>query len=220
MSRAFPQVEMERVYGFFHYLAHVVYGMWFRGEVIGLENLPPSGAYLVASNHASLLDPPIVGSQLAQQVSFFARKTLWKPGLAAWWLDAVGTIPVDRDGGADVTAIKRVLGALKKEKVVILFPEGTRSPDGKLQTPKPGVGMLACRAQVPVVPVRIFGSFEAFDRRGRLKLGQPISLVFGRPILPVAYDHPSDGKDFRYQRAAERIMAKIADLRPPPVTVI
>jgi 1-acyl-sn-glycerol-3-phosphate acyltransferase len=220
MSRAFPQVEMEPTYGFFHYLSHIVYSMWFRGEVIGLENLPQNGPYLVASNHASHLDPPIVGSHLAQQVCFFARKTLWKPGIAAWWLDAVGTIPVDRDGGADVTAIKRVLGALKKQKVVILFPEGTRSPDGQLQTPKPGVGMLACRAQVPVIPVRIFGSFAAFGRTGGLNLGSPVSLVFGRPLAPADYDHPSDGKELRYPRAAERIMAKIAELQPPPVTVI
>ena len=63
MSRAFPQVEMEPVYGFFHYVSHVVYGMWFRGEVIGLENLPADGAYLIAASHASLLDPPFVGSQ-------------------------------------------------------------------------------------------------------------------------------------------------------------
>ncbi len=220
MSRAFPQVEMEPIYGFFHYVAHVVYSMWFRGDAFGREHLPASGAYLIAANHASHLDPPIVGSHLPQQVCFFARKTLWKPGLASWWLDAVGTIPVDRDGGSDVTAIKRVLGALKKEKVVILFPEGTRSQDGRLQPPKPGVGMLACRARVPVVPVRIFGSFEAFDRRGRLNLGSPISLVFGAPLAPSDYDHATDAKEVRYQRAAERIMAAIAKLQPPPVTVI
>lgn len=220
MSRAFPQVEMEPVYGFFHYLAHTIYRMWFRGEVVGLENLPAGGAYLVAANHASHLDPPIVGSNLPQQVCFFARKTLWKPGFASWWLEKVGTIPVDRDGGADVTAIKRVLGALKHGKVVILFPEGTRSADGQLQIPKPGVGMLACRARVPVVPVRLFGSFAAFDRSGRLKLGQPISLVFGPPLAPADYDDPTDAKDIRYQRAAERIMARIAALRPPSVTVI
>ena len=219
MSRAFPQVEMEPVYGFFHYVSHVVYGMWFRGEVIGVENLPTTGGHLVAANHASHLDPFILGSQMPRQVTFFARKTLWKPGFAAWWLDRVGVIPVDRDGGSDVGAIKRVLAALKQEKTIIMFPEGTRSPDGKLQSPKPGVGLFACRTQVAVVPARLFGSFEAFDRKGAIRLGTPVTVVFGPPIPASVYDDPAAGKE-RYQIASERIMAKIAELQPPPVTVI
>src|ERR1051326_6151317 len=104
--RFYRQAEMTRVYGLFHYLSVVVYGMFFRGGVAGGGNLPESGACLNAANHASHLDPPIVGSFVSRQVSFFARKSLWKPGVAAWWLDAVGTIPVDRDGGQDVSAIK------------------------------------------------------------------------------------------------------------------
>jgi 1-acyl-sn-glycerol-3-phosphate acyltransferase len=216
--RRYSQVSMTRVYGLFHYLSVVVYDMFFRGEVTGLENLPKSGAFLIASNHASHLDPPIVGAQVSRQMCFFARKTLWKPGIAAWWLDTVGTIPVDRDGGADVTAIKRVLRALAEDKALILFPEGTRSPDGNLQTPKPGVGMIACRTQVPVVPARIFGSFEAFGRVGGLRPGTPVSVVFGRPLTPAQYD-PGAGKE-RYQQASERIMAAIAKLEEPPVTVV
>jgi 1-acyl-sn-glycerol-3-phosphate acyltransferase len=216
--RRYSQVSMTRVYGLFHYLSVVVYDMFFRGEVTGLENLPKSGAFLIASNHASHLDPPIVGAQVSRQMCFFARKTLWKPGIAAWWLDTVGTIPVDRDGGADVTAIKRVLRALAEDKALILFPEGTRSPDGNLQTPKPGVGMIACRTQVPVVPARIFGSFEAFGRVGGLRPGTPVSVVFGRPLTPAQYD-PGAGKE-RYQQASERIMAAIARLEPPATTVV
>ncbi|HRI81167.1 MAG TPA: lysophospholipid acyltransferase family protein, partial [Opitutaceae bacterium] len=126
MSHSFRQVEMEPVYGFFHYLATVVYGMFFRGEVVGLENLPRTGAFLIAANHASFLDPPLIGSQVPRQIAYFARKTLWKPGFASWWLDEVGTIPVDRDGGQDVSAIKRVVKTLKGDKGLILFPEGTR----------------------------------------------------------------------------------------------
>ncbi len=219
MSRAFPQVEMQPIYGFFHYLSAVFREICFRGEVVGAENLPASGGHLVAANHASHLDPFILGSQMPRQVTFFARKTLWKPGFASWWLDNVGVIPVDRDGGSDVGAIKRVLGALKQEKIIIMFPEGTRSPDGLLQKPKPGVGLFACRTQVAVVPARLFGSFEAFDRRGAIRLGTPVTIVFGRPIFPAAYDEPKAGKE-RYQIASERIMAEIAKLRPPPVTVI
>ena len=123
MSYTFRQVEMQRVYGFFHYLSSVVYGMFFRGEVAGLENLPQSGSFLIAANHASFLDPPFIGSQVPRQIAYFARKTLWKPGIASWWLDEVGTIPVDRDGGQDVSAIKRVLKALKDNRGLILFPQ-------------------------------------------------------------------------------------------------
>jgi 1-acyl-sn-glycerol-3-phosphate acyltransferase len=78
MSRAFPQLEMTPVYGLFHYLISLGYGMWFRGEVAGQENLPKDGAFLVAANHASFMDPPFVGCQIPRQLCFFARKTLWK----------------------------------------------------------------------------------------------------------------------------------------------
>lgn len=220
MSRGFPQVEMEPVYGFFHYLATVVYSACFRGEVVGQENLPARGAFLIAANHASFIDPPVVGALVPRQICFFARKTLWKKGLASWWLDAVGTIPVDRDGGQDVSALKRVLRALKDNKGLILFPEGTRSPDGQLHAPKAGVGFIVCKSQVPVVPVRIFGSFEAFGRGVKFpRLGTRVSVVFGPPIPPAIYDDPSAGKE-RYQVASQRIFDRIALLTEPAITVI
>lgn len=220
MSRAFPQVEMQPIYGVCHYLIGVIYGMFFRGDVIGAENLPASGGFVVAANHTSFLDPPFIGCQVPRQIAYFARKTLWKGGFSSWWLDSVGTIPVDRDGGQDVSAIKRVLKAIKDERGLILFPEGTRSLDGTLQTAKAGVGLIACRTQVPVVPARIFGSFEAFGKGVKFpRLGTRVTIVFGRPIFPTAYDDPKAGKE-RYQIASERIMAEIALLRPPPAAVI
>lgn len=219
MKPRHPQLDMEPVYGFFYGLCRLAYQMFFRGEVAGLDNLPETGGYIVAANHASHLDPPIVGLFLPRQVSFFARKTLWKPGVASWWLTAVGTIPVDRDGGTSIDAIKRVLQALSRDKVVILFPEGTRSPNGELQAPRPGVGLLACKAQVPVVPARVFGSFEAFGKDGRLRLGTPVSVRYGRPLAPSEYDHPGDGRE-RYARTAERIMAAIGRIEAPTATVI
>lgn len=219
MNSRVDQLKMEPLYGFCHYVIQQCYETFFRGEVRGLEHLPRRGAFLIASNHASHLDPPAVGAQIPNQMAFFARKTLWKPGFASWWLNGVGTIPVDRDGGADVTAIKRVLQALKQEKPVILFPEGTRSQDGNLQPPKPGVGMIACRTQVPVVPTRVFGSFTAFGRDGKLRLGTPVDIVFGKPLQASDYDHPEDGKD-RYPKASERIMQAIAKLEPPHPLVV
>ena len=220
MSHAFPQVEMTPVYGLSHYLSAVAYEMFFRGEIVGVENLPATGGCLVAANHASHLDPFIIASQLPREVSFFARKTLWTPGFPSWWLNSVGVIPVDRDGGSDVTAIKRVLNALKLQKIIIMFPEGTRSQDGQLQKPKPGVGLFACRAQVPIVPARIFGSFEAFGKGDKLpRAGSQVTVVFGRPLSARVYDSPDAGRE-RYQIASERIMSHIAALQPPPLAIL
>ena len=216
----FPQVEMEPVYGFSHYVADTAYQMFFRGDVVGREHLPLSGGFLLAANHASHLDPFIIGPQLPRQVTFFARKTLWTPGLPAWWLNAVGVIPVDRDGGSDITAMKRVLHALKEQKIIIMFPEGTRSRDGQMHAPKPGVGLFACRARVPVVPARIFGSFDALGKGGKLpRFGTPVTVFYGAPLAPADYDSADAGKE-PYQIVSERIMARIAALRPPADAVI
>ncbi len=217
--RRYPQADMTTVYGLFHYLSIVVYDMFFRGEVVGQEYIPKTGAFLIAVNHASHLDAPTVGAQVPRQMSFFARKTLWKPGVAAWWLDAVGTIPVDLEGSQDIGGLKRVLRALADNKVLILFPEGTRTLDGKLQPPKPGIGLIICRSQVPVIPARIFGSYEAFGKGISFpRLGKGMSIVFGPPLTASEYDIGT-GKD-RYLVASERVMERIAALELPLPAVI
>jgi 1-acyl-sn-glycerol-3-phosphate acyltransferase len=213
MSHIGNGVRMEPLYGLSHALLRIAFEIAFRGDVVGLENLPEAGGYIVACNHASVIDPVLAGLYIPQQVAFFARRTLWKPGLPSWWLDGVGTIPVDRDGGRDVSAIKRVLRALGDGKVVILFPEGTRSRDGGLQPAKPGVGFFACRSRARVIPARIFGSFEALGRSGRLRMGTPVSVHYGAPLEPDDYDDPATGQE-RYEHAAEKIMSAIAQLEP------
>ncbi len=218
MNRRYDQASMDWLYGICHYIIIGCYDAAFRGEVVGLEHIPKTGPFLIAGNHASHLDPPAIGSQIPRQLAFFARKSLWKPGFATWWMDGVGSIPVDRDG-SDLSAIKRVLQTLKTGKALILFPEGTRSPDGTLQPPKAGVGMIASKTQVPVLPVRIFNSHIAFGRDGKLRIGTPISITFGPLLYPTDYDSPEAGKD-RYQRTSEKIMTAIAALREPTVTVV
>jgi 1-acyl-sn-glycerol-3-phosphate acyltransferase len=110
--------------------------------------------------------------------------------------------------------MKKTIATLTAGNVVILFPEGTRSPDGHIQTAKPGVGMIACKARVPVVPARIFGSFDAFGREHRIPRPHPVSYVIGRPLLPKDFDDPASGKQ-RYQLASEKIMSAITALELP-----
>lgn len=210
---------MEVVYGLYHFAVKALCDIHFLTGATGVENIPCRGGFIVAANHASLLDPPIVGAVVPRQTAAFARKTLWKGRFFSWWLDTVGVIPVDRDGGSDVAAIRRVLSTLKQDRGIILFPEGTRSPTGELQKPKAGVGLMACRTGVPVVPARVFGTFEAFGRNGPVRLGTAVPVVFGRPLLPSDYDDRSPGKE-RYQHASERIMSAIAALKPPQPRVI
>jgi 1-acyl-sn-glycerol-3-phosphate acyltransferase len=134
-------------------------------------------------------------------------------------MDGIGSIPVDRDSSSDVKAIKNVLRTLQAGKAITLFPEGTRSPDGNLQPAKSGVGMIACRTQVTVVPARIFNSHVAFGRGGGLRLGTRVSIVYGKPLQPADYDDPKAGKE-RYQLASEKIMAAIALLQEPRTVVV
>jgi 1-acyl-sn-glycerol-3-phosphate acyltransferase len=212
-------LSMTPFYGFFHFLASSLHSMWFRGDVAGTENFPLDGPFLIASNHTSHLDPPLVGCHVPRQMRFFARKSLWNNRALGWWMNKVETIPVERDSG-DVGAIKRVLQALKENRAIVLFPEGTRSLDGHLQKAKAGVGLMACKTGVPVVPCRVYGSFQAFGKGTSFpRFGTPISIVFGPPIPASDYDDPSVGKA-RYDTAAQRIMDRIAALPPPAYTVI
>ena len=219
MPHTTDHLTMTPFFGLCHYAAWTVHGMWFRGEVAGTENFPLEGPFLIASNHASHLDPFLVGSQVPRQLRFFARRSLWSNRFNAWWLNQIEVIPVERDS-ADVGAIKRVLLALKEDRAVILFPEGTRSPDGHLQKAKAGVGLMACKTGVPVVPCRVYGSFAAFSKGSSLpRFGTPVTVVFGQPITAAEYDDPAAGKA-RYETAAQRIMDRIAALPEPHYAVI
>jgi 1-acyl-sn-glycerol-3-phosphate acyltransferase len=219
MPRTPDHLAMTPFYGFFHYLMACAHSACFRGEVAGTEHIPPDGPFLVAANHASHLDPPFVGCQVPRQMRPFARKTLWSGKVFSWWLDRVECIAVDRDSG-DVAAIRKVLQALHSNRGIILFPEGTRSSDGRLQKPKAGVGLMACKTGAPVVPARIYGSFEAFGRGDKFpRLGTRVSVVFGRPITAAEYDVPAAGKE-RYQVASQRIFDRIAALPEPRYPVV
>lgn len=195
----------------------VIWDGLFAGDTVGLQHIPQTGPFLLACNHASYFDPPFLGGAVTSRndVYFFARKTLFKPGLAEKLMSNLNCIPIDRDGESDIGAFKRVLQVLKNGQGVGIFVEGTRTRDGNLQPARRGVGLMACKSRAPIVPARIFGTFEAWPRGGlNFQFGTSVHLVFGEPIQVSTIDPgPEDGD--RYQKVADAIMAAIAQLQPP-----
>ncbi|WP_309382357.1 lysophospholipid acyltransferase family protein [Cerasicoccus frondis] len=181
-------------------------------QVHGAANVPREGPFLLACNHASFLDPPVFAAACPRELHFFARNTLWK-GAFGTLITNLNAIPIDRDGERDLQAFRRVFAAFKEDAALLVFPEGTRTPDGHLHAGKKGIGMIACRAQVPVVPARIFGSYEMWNRHQKLpRLFKPLGVSFG-PAIPVSDYDGGKADSQRYENAAAKIMDGIAALK-------
>lgn len=136
-------------------------------------------------------------------------------------MDAVGAIPIDRDGESDISAMKRTLTALKNGGVLTLFPEGTRSPNGQLQTAKPGIGLIAAKSQTAIIPCRIFNAHKALSKESKLpNLNLSIHIVYGKPLLPSDYDPGKAAGKERYQRIADNIMSEISKIKRPRPKVV
>jgi 1-acyl-sn-glycerol-3-phosphate acyltransferase len=195
--------------------AMALFDLLYALEVHDAHYVPLDGPFLIVCNHQSYFDPPLIGGTLPANLHYFARKTLFTPGLGHALLSRLNTIPVDREGGGDVTALKRAFRLLESGKGLLVFPEGTRTPDGQLQPVENGIGLMACKAQVPVVPARIFGAFENYPRTARYPGWKaPMTLRFGPPMTPACYDPGPQAKQ-RYILAAQRLMQGIADLQHP-----
>ncbi len=176
-------------------------------EVEGWENVP-SGACLFASNHQSMVDPPLIGSCLPREISYIARRTLFYNPLFGAVIRACNSIPVDR-GEADVGAIRAALGALADNRGLLIFPEGTRSFDGIIKEPKAGAGLLACKSGVPVVPIHIRGARDILPRGAYFPAGAArLRIRFGKPLMPADYD-PGAGAPNRSLEASRRILEAI-----------
>jgi 1-acyl-sn-glycerol-3-phosphate acyltransferase len=195
------------------WLCRAVLEDFFDFEVYGEEHVPRVGPCLIVCNHVSFLDPPAAVVGCGRTVHSFARKTLFGRGLWRWIFTRFLTIPVDRDGAGDLGAIRSVLRLLGEGRAVLLFPEGTRSADGKMGPAKRGAGLLAAMARVPVVPARVFGSFAAFERGRRMPhLFRPVRIAYGPPLLPA--DYALEGPD-RHRRIAELFMGRVAAVKLP-----
>jgi len=169
-------------YGFCQFLSFAILLALFRIRVFGRENLPARGGVLVASNHQSYLDPVLIGVGLGRQINIMAREGLFKvPGFRTL-IRSLNAFPVRRDA-SNRDAVRRAIEILSGGQLLVLFPEGTRTRDGRLQEPKRGINLLARKAGVPVVPALIEGAYRAWPAGWPLfEVLVPIRVAFGRPL--------------------------------------
>ncbi len=163
----------------------------FRVRAHGRHYQPPEGAVLVVANHQSHLDPPLIGMLCYRHLNFLARESLFHFFLLRWLIRSLGSIPIDRDG-IGLSGIKETLRRLKRGEMVLVFPEGSRSPDGQVGVLKPGFCALARRGGVQVLPVAIAGAFEAWPRNCRFPRPRTVQIQFGHPLTPAQIGGYSD----------------------------
>jgi 1-acyl-sn-glycerol-3-phosphate acyltransferase len=204
---------MTIVYNIFYNLAKLLARMIFSMRVIHPERMVESGPLLIAVNHSSFFDPPLAGICSRRGVYYLARKTLLKWPFFGPLFPAMNVIPVERDGN-DMSALREVIKKVKEGNAVLLFPEGTRSLDGDLQPARAGIGLVIAKTGAPVLPMRIFGAYEAFPKNARRFQLSQISVVIGEPIHFTAEEISNSSRE-TYQLLSNRVMDAIAALKLP-----
>ena len=200
-------------------ILHVFFGLYLRWNVYNRERVPRTGPVILAANHASFLDPPLVGTALPRGIHYLARESLFRFPILGAVLRYWDAVPVDRESGAG--GLKVILDRLLNGAAIILFPEGTRSHDGNLLPARSGIGLAVIKSNAPVIPVRIFGSHRAYGRPHWVPRPRKVIVKFGNPMDFSALRAEAKTaskprlKDI-YQEVAEEIMAEIARLKPEP----
>lgn len=196
-----------------------LYKFYFGWRVYNPERVPLKGPVILASNHASFIDPPLVGAGLKRGINYLARESLFRFPVLGWVLHQWQAVPVDREGGG-AKGLKAILERLLAGGAIILFPEGTRTRDGLLQPARSGIGLTVIKSSAPVVPVRVFGTFEAYNRHMRFPRPRHRVIVkYGRPMYfekfraEAATCSKPRLKEI-YQQVADEIMHAIAALGP------
>ena len=186
---------------------HLLFRVLFGLKIVGKENVPRSGAFILASNHQSWFDPPIIGSTCPREIFFAAKKDLFSIPVLGFLVKYFNSIPVRRSG-SDKEALFKLIKTLKTGYGVIIFPEGTRFADNKLHSPKPGVGLIAVRSDAEIVPTYVTGSSTLTKQIWQRKL----RLNFGKPFTPTDIGlEPDCGKD-GYRKMAAAIINRIAEV--------
>jgi len=180
--------NMKWMYRALNFLSWGVFMLFYRVKVYGQEHISP-GAAVIAANHVSFLDPPVIGITCPQEVHFLARQSLFRIPLLRWFMRHTNTHPLKGDGG-DTAVFKTVCKLLQEGHKVVLFPEGKRSYDNTLAPIKPGISLFVAKTHAAVIPTYVFGTFAAWPRARALpKIWKTIGCVFGSPILWEQFEH-------------------------------
>src|SRR5204862_2430112 len=177
-----------------YHLSRVLAQLFFGFRMINRERAIQTGPVILPVNHQSFLDPPLAGNACDRAIFFLAKKSLMNVPVLGWLLPKLNVIPVNLEGG-DRSALKALIRVLSAGECALVFPEGTRTPDGNLQPAQPGLGLVIAKTRAPVVPMRIFGAYDAWPihekwpRRGR------ITIVVGEPIFFMQADIEAGGKE-------------------------
>jgi 1-acyl-sn-glycerol-3-phosphate acyltransferase len=193
------------VYRFLRLIARMLCVLWFRIRVEGRHHVPSQGGGMLLSTHQSGLDPILVGLACNRNLNFLARSTLFKNPAFSFFLKIVDSIEIDRERGG-LSGLREMLSRLRSGKVVLLFPEGTRTQDGSIGVVKPGFFPIAKRSDVPLIPVAIVGAFECMPKGSKWIFPKPIAVVFGKPIPPEDY------RNWTEEQAVRAIAASLGDL--------
>lgn len=204
---------MGRTYSVCAAISTVVAKTLFGFRAYGRDNVPRDRGCVVACNHESYLDPPLVGISCPRQIFFLARKTLLDWPILGPLFPKLNVIPVDQDR-ADMSALKTVIKRIRAGECTVIFPEGSRTLDGNFLPAMPGLGLVMAKTRCTVVPARIFGAHAAFPRGGKPHLFRRITLAIEPPMTFTDADYEGEGRDL-YQRLSERVLTRIAQIENP-----
>lgn len=203
--------NMPFIYHFIHVIARPLFKALFKFQVYGVENVPSTGGVLIMSNHASYVDPIFAGAAVKRNLHYMARSTLFKPNLIKWFLLSLNAFPVHL-GSPDRKAISNALRLLGSGNLLLIFPEGTRTVDGTLGKAQPGIGFIAHKARVPVVPAFLSGTGEVMPRKAKMIKSRKVKVYFGKPMDMEKYRECKASREV-YAEIGEELMARIADLK-------
>ncbi|WP_008311338.1 lysophospholipid acyltransferase family protein [Leptolyngbya sp. PCC 6406] len=179
---------------------------YFRGRIYGVERVPRQGPLLVVANHASDFDPPMLSNCVGRPVSFMAKEELFRVPLLGPAIQLYGAYPVKR-GTADRSAIRAALTQLEQGWAVGVFLQGTRTGDGHIPDPKLGAALLAAKAQVPLLPVSLWGTHRILPKGSKFPRPVPVTVRIGEPLPP-----PTSSDRAALEATTQRCTEAIHDL--------